>query len=165
MANPKYKISVKHGEVEIGEMTLELFPEIAPLHCENFESLVNEKFYDGTAFHRVIPGFMIQGGDPNSKTDNRELWGYGDPKQKTVKAEFSDTPHKRGILSAARTQDPDSATSQFFICVADAPHLDGQYTAYGKVTEGMEVADQIVRAPRDMRDCPREKVEMTITKA
>lgn len=164
MNRPKYKITATQNEKVIGEMLLETYPDIAPKHAENFDNLVAEKFFDGTAFHRVIPGFMIQGGDPNSKDKPRNTWGYGDPKQKTVPAEFNNTPHKKGILSAARSMDPNSATSQFFICVADAPHLDGQYTVYGKVIEGLEVADDIVAAPRDRADNPNEKIEMIIEK-
>ncbi|HYF03555.1 MAG TPA: peptidylprolyl isomerase, partial [Patescibacteria group bacterium] len=108
--------------------------------------------------------FMIQGGDPNSKTKPKEMWGMGDRSQKNVPAEFNKTRHTRGILSAARSADPNSASSQFFICVADAPHLDGQYTAYGQVIEGMDVVDKIVNAKRDHRDNPLEKIEMKITK-
>jgi len=107
---------------------------------------------------------MIQGGDPNSKDKPREMWGFGDPSQTTVPAEFSNLKHKRGIISAARKPDPNSATSQFFICVADAPHLDGQYSIFGEVVEGMEVVDKIVKMPRDNRDNPIDKVEMKIEK-
>ncbi len=107
---------------------------------------------------------MIQGGDPNSKDKPREMWGFGDPTQKTVPAEFSSLKHKRGIISAARKPDPNSATSQFFICVADAPHLDGQYSIFGQVIEGMDIVDKIVNMPRDSRDNPIDKVEMKIAK-
>ncbi|MBI5325288.1 MAG: peptidylprolyl isomerase [Ignavibacteriae bacterium] len=162
--NPQYVISVKQGDVKFGDIVLELFPDVAPKHCHNFDSLVSIKFYDGTAFHRVIPGFMIQGGDPNSKSKPKETWGMGEPGQKTVPAEFNDISHERGILSAARTPDPNSATSQFFICVAAAPHLNKQYTVYGKVISGLEVVDKIVNVPRDSRDNPLTKVEMQITK-
>nr|MDA3843583.1 peptidylprolyl isomerase [Candidatus Kapabacteria bacterium] len=106
----------------------------------------------------------IQGGDPNSKTKAKDTWGMGDPNQKNVPAEFNNKSHKRGILSAARSQDPNSASSQFFLCVDDALFLDGQYTVYGQVTSGIEVADKVVAAPRDSRDCPHEKIEMFITK-
>jgi peptidyl-prolyl cis-trans isomerase B (cyclophilin B) len=147
----------------MGKIELELFPDVAPKHCHNFDSLVAVKFFDGTAFHRVIPGFMIQGGDPNSKDKPKNTWGMGAPGQTTVPAEFNSTKHVRGILSAARTNDPNSATSQFFICVADAPHLDGQYTVYGKVVTGMDVVDKIVDVPKD-GSAPKEKVEMKITK-
>lgn len=163
--NPKYKISITHGGESIGVMIIEMFPEVAPKHVHNFDSLVSIGFYNGTAFHRVIPGFMIQGGDPNSKNKPESTWGYGDPSQTKVPAEFSSLKHERGIISAARAQDINSATSQFFICVAKASHLDGQYSIYGKVIEGMEVADKIVSVPRDLAtNRPNQKVEMTITK-
>lgn len=161
--NPQYVISVKQGDVDFGNIVLELFPDVAPKHCHNFDSLVNIKFYDGTAFHRVIPGFMIQGGDPNSKGKQKETWGMGEPGQKNVPAEFNDISHDRGILSAARTPDPNSATSQFFICVAAAQHLNKQYTVYGKVVTGMDVVDKIVSVPCD-GSAPKVKVEMKITK-
>jgi len=164
VVRPQYKITVtQKGEV-LGSMIIELFPDVAPKHVANFDSLVSIGFYNGTAFHRVIPGFMIQGGDPNSKTQPRERWGYGDPSQKRVPAEFSTIAHRRGIISAARSADPNSATSQFFICVADAPWLDGQYSVFGRVLQGMDVADKIVNLPRDQRDNPIDKVEMTIVK-
>ncbi len=164
--NPHYIISVKLKEAnqELGDIELELFPEVAPKHVKNFDSLVSIKFFDGCAFHRVIPGFMIQGGDPNSKDKPKNMWGFGDPSQTRVPAEFNSIKHERGILSAARSNDPNSATSQFFIMVASAPHLDGQYTAYGKVVSGMDVVDKIVSQPRDARDNPLDKVEMTIRK-
>lgn len=161
---PKYKITAKQDEVLLGSMVIELFPEIAPKHCRNFDSLVSIKFYDGTAFHRVIPGFMIQGGDPNSKNKTEDTWGYGDPSQTKVPAEFSSLNHKRGILSAARAQDPNSATSQFFICVQDSFFLDGKYTIFGQVIQGMDVADKIVKAERNEKDRPLKKIEMTIEK-
>ncbi len=163
-ARPQYKITVKQKGQVLGEITLELAPDLAPKHVHNFDSLVAVKFFDGTAFHRVIPGFMIQGGDPNSKNQPKNMWGMGDPAQARVPAEFNKTHHARGILSAARSMDPNSASSQFFICVADAPHLDGQYTAYGEVLSGMEVVDKVVNSPRDQNDNPNDKIEMTITK-
>jgi len=161
---PQYIISVKHGDKDLGNITLETYPDIAPKHARNFDSLVTVGFYNGTAFHRVIPGFMIQGGDPNSKDQPKAKWGFGAPGQTTVPAEFSDLKHERGILSAARSSDPNSATSQFFIMVEYNRSLDGKYSIYGKVLEGMDVVDQIVSAPRDSRDNPNEKIEMTITK-
>ncbi len=162
----KYAISVTHGGNPLGTIELELYPEVAPKHCRNFDSLVSIKFYDGCAFHRVIPNFMIQGGDPNSKDKPKSTWGYGDPSQTTVPAEFSNLKHVRGILSAARKGgDINSATSQFFICVTTASHLDGQYTIYGNVTQGMDIVDKIVNVPRDMStNNPNDKVEMKITK-
>lgn len=163
-AKPQYEITVKQLGKEVGKIVIELFPDIAPKHCANFDSLVKVKFYDGLAFHRVIPGFMIQGGDPNSKSGPRETWGYGAPGQTKVPAEFNATSHKRGIISAARSNDPNSASSQFFICVADAPFLDNKYTVYGHVLSGMDVADKIVNMPRDSKDNPKDKVEMFIKK-
>lgn len=148
-------------KTRLGNITLEFFPEKAPNHVENFIRLAKQGFYNGTTFHRVIPGFMIQGGDPNTKSDDRSAHGTGGPGYH-LKAEFNDTPHKRGILSMARAQDPDSAGSQFFICVADVPHLDGKYTAFGRVTDGMETADKIVAEKRDKRDNPLERVEITV---
>ena len=163
---PQYQISVKHGTEVLGDITIELFPDIAPKHVHNFDSLVSVKFFDGTAFHRCIPGFMIQGGDPNSKDKPKETWGYGAPGQTKVPAEFSSTPHKRGIISAARSTDPNSATSQFFICVANATHLNGQYSAFGQVISGMDVVDKIVDVPKEgpQNSAPVKKVEMTIKK-
>ena len=148
-------------ETKFGKIELKFFPEVAPNHVNNFIELAKKGFYDGTTFHRVIPGFMIQGGDPNSKDPDRKKHGMGGPGH-TVKAEFNQTPHKRGILSMARSADPDSAGSQFFICVADAPFLDRQYTAFGQVTSGMEAADKIVSQPRDKQDNPLERVEIKV---
>jgi peptidyl-prolyl cis-trans isomerase B (cyclophilin B) len=149
-------IETKFGKIEVG-----LFEGKAPGHVKNFKDLARKGFYDGTIFHRVIPGFMIQGGDPNTKSDDRSNHGMGGPGY-SIKAEFNDTPHKRGILSMARSQDPDSAGSQFFVVVKDAAFLDGKYTAFGKVLSGMTVADQIVNAPRDGRDNPNERIEMKV---
>ncbi|OQW34822.1 MAG: peptidylprolyl isomerase [Nitrospira sp. SG-bin1] len=143
-------------------MVLRFFPDVAPGHVHNFVTLSRDGFYNGTTFHRVIPGFMIQGGDPNSKSSDRSSHGMGGPGYK-VKAEFNSTPHKRGIVSMARANDPDSAGSQFFICVADANFLDWQYTVFGEVVSGMEVADKIVSMKRDGRDNPLERAEMTVT--
>ncbi|HEY3119305.1 MAG TPA: peptidylprolyl isomerase [Vicinamibacteria bacterium] len=150
-------------ETTLGEMEVELFPDKAPGHVKNFLDLARKGFYDGTTFHRVIPGFMIQGGDPNTKDKSapRERHGTGGPGH-TVKAEFNDTPHKRGVLSMARSNDPDSAGSQFFVCVADASFLDKKYTAFGRVTRGMEVADKIVGSARDARDNPKDRIEMKV---
>ena len=154
------KVTMK-GEPQ-GEIVLKLYPDVAPGHVKNFVKLAREKFYDGTTFHRVIPGFMIQGGDPNSKQPDRSMHGMGGPGHR-VKAEFNSTPHKRGVLSMARANDPDSAGSQFFICVAGANFLDWQYTAFGEVVSGMDLADKIVAVKRDGRDNPIERVEMTVT--
>lgn len=149
-------------KTKFGEMEIVLFPDLAPKHVESFLKLAKSGFYNGTIFHRVIPGFMIQGGDPLTKDPaNRSRFGTGGPGY-TLPAEFSRVPHEKGILSAARTADPDSAGSQFFIMVAKAPHLDNQYTVFGEVVKGVEVADTIVSQPRDLRDNPLERIEMTI---
>ena len=146
----KFIIEMENGGIMKGE----LYPEIAPVTVENFEKLANEGFYDGLTFHRVIPGFMIQGGCPRGN-------GTGGPGY-TIKGEFTmngfrnDLKHTRGVLSMARAMDPNSAGSQFFVMVADAPHLDGQYASFGKVTEGMDTADYIVNSRRDWNDKPLE---------
>lgn len=150
MQNPIVTINMEDG----GVIKAELYPEIAPNTVRNFIDLINRGFYDGIIFHRVIPGFMIQGGCP-------EGTGIGGPGY-SIKGEFSrngfknDLKHSRGVLSMARTMIPDSAGSQFFIMVADSPHLDGQYASFGKVVEGMEVADRIVNSKRDYSDKPYE---------
>lgn len=147
-------IEMENGDIMKGE----LYPEVAPITVENFEKLANEGFYDGLIFHRVIPGFMIQGGDPNGT-------GTGGPGY-TIKGEFAangfknDLKHTRGVLSMARTMMPNTAGSQFFVMVEDAPHLDGQYAAFGKITEGMEAADKIVSVKRDYSDKPLEDQKM-----
>ncbi len=161
--NPHFLITITQNGKSLGEIEIELFPNIAPKHVHNFDSLVAAKFYDGCAFHRVIPGFMIQGGDPNSKDKPKGTWGMGDPSQTKVPAEFNSMKHERGVISAARTNDPNSATSQFFLMHAASPHLDGQYTAYGKVVKGLEVIDAVCSVPRN-GDAPVEKVEMKIVK-
>lgn len=144
----KFIIEMENGGIMKGE----LYPEIAPVTVENFEKLANDGFYDGLTFHRVIPGFMIQGGCPRGN-------GTGGPGY-TIKGEFTmngfknDLKHTKGVLSMARAMDPNSAGSQFFVMVADAPHLDGQYAAFGKVTEGMDTADFIVNVRRDWNDKP-----------
>lgn len=150
-------------KTKFGEMEIKFFPDVAPKHVENFVKLAKSGFYNGTIFHRVIPNFMIQGGDPNTKDPkNKDVYGQGGPGH-SVKAEFSETPHKRGILSMARAQDPDSAGSQFFIVVEDSRFLDRKYTAFGEVVKGMGVADKIVNEPRDNRDNPIERIEMQVT--
>ena len=161
---------------KFGDMVVEFFPDVAPKHVENFQILAEEGYYDGTTFHRVIPGFMIQGGDPNSKDLDRmndgtggragKFFGIGrenDPESWTVPAEFNDTPHQRGTLSMARSQNIDSGSSQFFICHDNAPFLDGQYTVFGQLISGIEVVDQIVNSERDPRDNPIDRVEMTVS--
>ena len=141
----------------LGDIEVEFFHEKAPKHVANFIKLSSEGFYNGTYFHRVIPGFMIQGGDPNTRDGDRSMAGTGGSGTH-LEAEFNDTKHVRGILSMARSQDPNSASSQFFIMVADSPHLDGQYSAFGKVRKGIEVVDKIVSSKRDPRDNPIESI-------
>ena len=152
------KITMENGK----EIELELYPDIAPITVENFLSLVKQGFYNGLIFHRVIPGFMIQGGCPQGT-------GMGGPGH-TIKGEFlangvyNPLKHQRGVISMARAQDPNSAGSQFFIMHEDAPHLDGQYAAFGKVTKGMEVVDEIASVPCDFRDRPEvDQVIQSIT--
>jgi peptidyl-prolyl cis-trans isomerase B (cyclophilin B) len=143
-----------------GTITFELLPELAPNHVKNFVELAQSGFYNGTKFHRVIPGFMIQGGDPNSKTDNTSTWGMGSGPNK-LKAEFSPADkasHVRGMVSMARSSDPDSASCQFFIVQKDSTFLDNQYTIFGKVVTGMDVVDAIANAPRDSSDRPVQNV-------
>ena len=149
-------------QTSLGDITVELDAAKAPISTKNFLDYVESKHYDGTIFHRVIKGFMIQGGDPNSKSPDRATHGMGGPGFR-VKAEFNSKPHKRGTVSMARSNDPDSAGSQFFVCVADSHFLDWQYTVFGEVESGMDVADKIVNAKRDGRDNPLERVEMTVT--
>lgn len=147
---------------KFGQMELVFFPELAPKHVESFLNLAKKGFYNGTIFHRVIPGFMIQGGDPYTKDPSkRQLYGTGGPGY-NVPAEFNRISHERGIVSMARSADPNSAGSQFFIVVDKASFLDGQYTVFGEVVKGMEVADKIVNQPRDSRDNPLERIEMTV---
>lgn len=156
MADTKAVIETKFGSIE-----LKFFPDAAPGHVNNFIELAKKGFYDKTIFHRVIPGFMIQGGDPNTKEGDKSRYGMGGPGY-MLKAEFNDKPHKRGTLSMARSAVPDSAGSQFFICVADSPFLDRQYTVFGEVVSGMDVADKIVSQHRDRRDNPEERIEMKV---
>lgn len=130
----------------VGSMTLEFRPDKAPGHVDNFLKLAREGFYDGTRFHRVIPGFMIQGGDPNTKDGDARRWGTGGPGYH-IDAEFNDIPHRKGTLSMARSQNPNSAGSQFFICHGEASFLDNQYTAFGQLVEGEETLDAIANAP------------------
>ena len=149
-------------ETSLGNIEFELLEEVAPGHVQNFKDLANSDFYNGTIFHRVIPGFMVQGGDPNTKSDDRSSHGMGGPGH-TIKAEFNDEPHVRGIVSMARSEDPDSAGSQFFVVVKDSDFLDGQYTAFGRVIAGMDVADKVVDSPRDDKDNPIDRIEMKVT--
>ena len=140
-----------------GEMVIELWPDVAPKTVENFKKLAKEGFYDGTAFHRVIKGFMIQGGDPLTKDASKEArWGTGGPGH-TVKAEFNDRSHTRGVVSMARSNDPDSAGSQFFICHGNPTFLDRQYTAFGKLIKGDEVLEKIATTPTHAPDRPNTR--------
>ena len=168
-----------------GDMVIEFYPDVAPMHVESFIILAKEGYFDGTTFHRVIPGFVIQGGDPNSKDDDRmndgtggragKYFGIGrenDPSTWTIPAEFNDSLHIKGTLSMARSQNPNSGSSQFFICHAPTPQLNGKYTVFGQVIKGLDVIDAIVNVDRPNKanssyngpdgDNPFEKVEMTV---
>ena len=161
-SKPKDGEEVAIVTTKFGKIVLKFRVDKAPNHVENFKTLANKGFYDKTIFHRVIPGFMIQGGDPNTKDkDDTFRYGQGGPGS-TVKQEFNNLNHKRGVLSMARSQNPDSAGSQFFICVADAAFLNKQYTAFGEVVSGMDVADKIVKQARNGNDLPNDRTEMTI---
>ncbi|MFN0108481.1 MAG: peptidylprolyl isomerase [Blastocatellia bacterium] len=134
----------------LGVIKVKLFPDVAPKHIENFKKLAKEGFFNGTAFHRAVPNLLIQGGDPNTRSGDRESWGMGAPGQQNVPAEFNDRPFKRGVLGMARRGgDVNSATSQFFICLRDFPQWNGQYTVFGEVVEGIEVVDKIATQPTD----------------
>ena len=146
-------------KTSFGNIKFSLLSDIAPETVRNFSQLAKSKFYNETLFHRVIPGFMIQGGDPNTKNPDKSTWGQGGPGY-NLKAEFNTRSHLRGIVSMARANDPDSAGSQFFIVTSDSTFLDRQYTVFGEVVDGMEVADKIVNLPRDGNDCPNQEVKM-----
>ena len=147
-------IKTNFGSIKFG-----MLPELAPETTRNFLKLAKSGFYNGTLFHRVIPGFMIQGGDPNTKSPDKSVWGQGGPGY-NLKAEFNSRSHLRGIVSMARAADPDSAGSQFIIVTSDSTFLDKQYTVFGEVIDGMEVADKIVDLPRDGNDCPEQEAKM-----
>jgi len=154
---------------DFGRIVLGFFPDKAPNHVKNFIKLAKSGFYNGTTFHRIIPGFMIQGGDPNSKDDDPSNDGMGGSPDK-LNAEFNDLHHLPGTLSMARTQDPNSATSQFFICHGSPSQLDNQYTIFGQVLSGMDVVDKIANAPRGSNDNPfsadspkQQKIAMKVT--
>jgi len=146
-------------KTNFGDIKIKLLPEIAPETVRNFITLTKSSFYDGTLFHRVIPKFMIQGGDPNTKEPDKSVWGQGGPGY-NLKAEFNSRSHLRGIVSMARSTDPDSAGSQFFIVTSDSTFLDSQYTVFAEVVEGLEIADKIINLPRDGNDCPLEEAKM-----
>jgi peptidyl-prolyl cis-trans isomerase B (cyclophilin B) len=159
-----------------GDMVLEFYPEVAEKHVDSFLTHARNGYFNGTTFHRVIPGFVIQGGDPNSKSDDRSTHGMGghaanfygigqedDSNSWMLPAEFNSRPHLTGTLSMARSQSPNSAGSQFFICAGPTPQLDNQYTVFGQVVEGLDVIQKIVNSPRDRRDNPKDKVEMNVS--
>ncbi len=157
-ASPVEEVAVI--KTNMGEMVLEFWPDVAPKHVENFKTLAKKGFYDGTCFHRVIKGFMIQGGDPLTKDEaNSGRWGTGDPGYK-IKAEFNSKDHVRGVLSAARSQDPDSAGSQFFICHGAPSFLNKQYTAYGKLIKGDDVLEKIATTKTGAQDRPAERMNV-----
>jgi peptidyl-prolyl cis-trans isomerase B (cyclophilin B) len=140
-----------------GEMVIEFWPDVAPKTVENFKTLAKKGFYDGTAFHRIIKGFMIQGGDPLTKDETKQnRWVTGDPGYK-IKAEFNERSHKRGVISMARSQDPDSAGSQFFICHGDPSFLDRQYTAFGKLIQGDDVLEKLATTKTGFQDRPEKR--------
>jgi len=147
-----------------GEMVLEFWSDVAPGHVENFKKLAKQGFYDGTCFHRVIKGFMIQGGDPLTKDEAvQSRWGTGGPGYR-IKAEFNDKPHVRGVLSMARSNDPDSAGSQFFICHGDPRFLDRQYTAFGRLVKGDDVLEKIATTPTQPGDRPSKRMSIESVK-
>jgi peptidyl-prolyl cis-trans isomerase B (cyclophilin B) len=159
-----------------GDMVLEFYPEVAEKHVDSFLTHARNGYFNGTTFHRVIPGFVIQGGDPNSKSDDRSTHGMGghaanfyeigqedDSNSWMLPAEFNSRPHLTGSLSMARSQSPNSAGSQFFICAGPTPQLDNQYTVFGQVVEGLDVIQKIVNSPRDRRDNPKDKVQMNVS--
>ena len=146
-------------KTNFGNIEFSLLPDIAPETVRNFLQLAKSGFYNETLFHRVIPGFMIQGGDPNTKEPDKSTWGQGGPGY-NLKAEFNSRSHLRGIVSMARASDPDSAGSQFFIVTNDSTFLDRQYTVFGEVVGGMEVVDTIINLPRDGNDCPKQEAKM-----
>ena len=159
-----------------GDMVIEFYPEVAEKHVDSFLTHARNGYFNGTTFHRVIPGFVIQGGDPNSTSDDRSSHGMGghaanfygigqedDSNSWMLPAEFNSRPHLTGTLSMARSQSPNSAGSQFFICAGPTPQLDNQYTVFGQVVEGLDVIQKIVNSPRDRRDNPKDKVEMNVS--
>ena len=159
---PKAGDDVAVITTKFGNIVFKFRSDLAPKHVENFKALANKGFYDKTIFHRIIPGFMIQGGDPNTKDPAKvATYGAGDPGYK-VKAEFNSLDHKRGVVSMARSNDPDSAGSQFFIVTSDHPDLNHKYTGFGEVVSGLDVADKIVAQERNANDLPKARIEMTV---
>ncbi len=160
---PQYRIAAYRAGILLGNIDIELFPFFAPLAANNFDSLALALAYDSTAFHRVVPGFVIQGGDPNSINGPISTWGNGNPNQPNVNAEFSVARHYRGRIGAARDTAINSASSQFYICAANALFLDGNYTVFGQTIAGLSVVDSIVNSPRDANDVPLQKITMFVT--
>ncbi|MDQ3280722.1 MAG: peptidylprolyl isomerase [Acidobacteriota bacterium] len=156
----QYENKVAELHTTAGEIDIRFFPDVAPNHVKNFIDLAQQGFYNGTKFHRIIPGFMIQGGDPNSVSGSPNSWGTGGSPNR-LRAEFNSVPHKRGIVSMARSSDPNSASSQFFIVTSDSTFLDNQYTVFGQVTKGMDVADKIVNSPKGANDRPNDPTSIT----
>ena len=157
---------VKTGTIttNFGDIKVEFYPEDAPKTVENFRRLAETGFYDGLIFHRIVPGFVIQGGDPNTRNvNNKSKWGTGGPGW-NIKAEFNQNNHSRGALSMARSQNPDSAGSQFFIVLKDSNFLDGQYTVFGRVISGMEIVDKIASLKTDSADVPIDAGEAEMIK-
>ena len=144
-------------ETDFGKIKMRLFSDVAPKHVENFKKLINEGFYNGLAFHRAIPDLIIQGGDPNTRNGDKSTWGQGQPDQPKIKAEFNDRPYIKGTLAAARGNDPDSASSQFFLCAAPNPQWDGKYTNFGQIIEGQSNVQVMTRTPVD-GDMVKEKL-------
>jgi cyclophilin family peptidyl-prolyl cis-trans isomerase len=157
-------VSTCNITTKFGTIKIELMPQLAPNTVTNFKKLVHSGFYDHLLFHRIVPGFVIQGGDPNSKDrKNRQIWGTGGPGWK-INAEFNEMRHSRGIVSMARSHDPDSAGSQFFIVIKDSYFLDGQYTVFGKVLEGMDIVDKIASTSTDNNDAPLDEQDAELVK-
>ena len=151
-------------QTKFGDIVLEFFPDAAPKTVENFKKLADSGFYDGLIFHRIVPGFVIQGGDPNTKSlSRRGSWGTGGPGW-TIRAEFNKNKHSRGALSMARSQDPNSAGSQFFIVLKDSNFLDGQYSVFGRVASGMDIVDKIAALETDSADAPADPEQARMVK-
>lgn len=147
-------------ETDFGKVKIQLFPDVAPKHVENFKKLINEGFYNGLAFHRAVPNLIVQGGDPNTRDKDRSTWGMGDESLTKVNAEFSDRPFVKGTLGAARASDPNSASTQFFLCVAPFPQWDGQYTNFGQIIEGVSNVQVMTMAPTEPDEKLKEKIVM-----